>query len=94
MEAELPNLRQGCQELLTRMNEVERNSTQRRDELSRAYVKMQGDPKRGHTKDISESKAAMTLKVLTDEKAQRKEWYAKFVNVMAQVRPGIRGVLS
>ena len=35
----------------------------------------------------------MTLKVLTDERAQHKEWHAKFARVMAQVRPGIRDVL-
>ena len=52
----MANFRYGYQELLTRMNEVERNSNQRLDELSRAYVKMQGDPKRGRTKEISEAK--------------------------------------
>ena len=62
-------------------------------ELSRAYVRMQGDPGRGCQKEISESTAAMSLRVRADERAQRKKWHATFVNVMVQVRPGIRDIL-
>jgi len=93
LAAELGNLRRGYQELLTRLNEIERGHTQRLDELSRAYIKIQGDPRRGHHKEISESKAVMGLKVLSDDRAHYKEWHTKFVNVFSQVRPGIRDVL-
>ena len=44
-------------------------------------------------KDISESKAALGLRVLPDDRPQHKEWHAKFVNAMAKVRPGFRGIL-
>ena len=54
MAAELGNLRRGYQELLTRVNEIERGHAQRLDELSRAYIRIQGDPRRGHHKDISD----------------------------------------
>ena len=91
--AELVNLRRGYQELLTRAHETDRGHAQRLDELSRAYLKMQGDPKRGYHKEISESKAVTGLKVLSDDRAHYKEWNTKFVNVMSQVRPGIREVL-
>ena len=70
--AELVNLRRGYQELLTRVNEIERGHAQRLDELSRAYVKMQGDPRRGYHKELSESKAVMGLKVFNDDKAHYK----------------------
>ena len=91
--AELANLRRGYQELLTRINGIGRGHAQRPDELSSAYGKMQGGPRRGYHKEISESKAVMGLKVLSDDKAHYKEWNTKFVNVMLQVRPGIREVL-
>ena len=87
------NLRRGYQELLTRANDIERGHAQRLDELSRAYVKMQGDPGHGYHKDILESKAVMGLEVLSDDRAHYKEWHTKFVNAMSQVRPGIREVL-
>ena len=70
---------------------MNRNSTQRLGELPRAYVKIQGEPRQGYQKEISESKAVMSMKVLTEERTQNNEWHAKFVNVISQVRPGIRG---
>ena len=91
---ELVNFRRGYQELLTRAHDIELGHAQRLDELSRAYVKMQGDPKRGYHKEISESKAVMGLKVLNDDRAHYKEWNTKFVNVMSQVLPDIREVLK
>jgi hypothetical protein len=87
VEAEVVNLRRGYQELLNRVNDIERNSAQRLDELSRAYVKIQGAPKQGNQKEISKSKAVMNLKILPEERTQFKKWNAKIVNVMSQVRP-------
>ena len=55
---------------------------------------MQGDPRRGYHKEISDSEAVMGLKVLSDDRAHYKKWNTKFVNVMSQVRPGIREVLQ
>ena len=51
-------------------------------------------PSQGHAKDISECKAMIGLRVLTDDRAQHKEWRAKFVNVVPQARPGIREILK
>ena len=73
MEAEVVNLRRGYQELLSRVNEMDRNSTQRLDELSRAYVKIQGELRQGYQKEISASKAAISLKVFAEERTQYKE---------------------
>ena len=73
VEAEVVGLKQGCQELLTRVNDLERSSTHRWDELSRAYTKAQGDPKQGRENEISESKAVMSINVLAEERAQYKE---------------------
>ena len=57
-------------------------------------MKIQGDPRQGREKEIPESKAVISLKVLTEERAKHKEWHAKLVNVMSQIRPGIREVLK
>ena len=73
---------------------MDRNSIQRLDELSRAYVKSQGEPRQRYQKENSESKAVMSLQVLTEERTQHKEWHAIFVNVLPQVRPGIRDILK
>ena len=62
MDAEVVGLRRGYQELLTRVNDMERNWTQRLDELSRGYVKFQGDPGQGREREISKSKAIMSMK--------------------------------
>ena len=94
IEAKYVQLRRGYQELLTRVNHMDRSATQRLGELSRAYVKIQGDPRQGYQKEISESKAAISLKVLTEERTQYKAWHAQFVNAMSQVRPDIRDVLK
>ena len=36
----------------------------------------------------------MVMKLLGDDRAAHKEWHAKFVNVMTQVRPGIGIILK
>ena len=95
--------RQGMQELLARVIELERGIAQsdrrerellaRVEELRAAAARGQGDA-RNKVKEISESKAIMGLKVLGEDRAAYKEWHTKFVNVMAQLRPGIRPILK
>jgi len=99
---EMEQWRQGMQELLARVIELERGIAQsdRRErellarvEELRAAARGQGDA-RNKVKEISESKAVMGLKVLGEDRAAYKEWHTKFVNVMAQLRPGIRPILK
>ena len=95
--------RRGMQELLARVIELERGIAQsdrrerellaRVEELTRAAARSQGEV-RNQVKEISESKAVMGLKVLGEDRAAYKEWHTKFVNVMAQLRPGIRPILK
>ena len=35
----------------------------------------------------------LNLRVLTDYRAGHKEWHTKFINVMSQVRPGMRDLI-
>ena len=90
------------QELVARVLELERGIPQsdrrerelltRVEELTRAAARNQGEA-RNPVREISESKAVMGLKVLSDDRAHYKEWRTKFVNVLSQVRPGIREIL-
>ena len=78
-----------------RRNELELRS--RVDEMARAVIRNQGGNQGGgggqRDRNISEYTAVLNLRVLTDDRAGRKEWRAKFINVMSQVRPGVRDLL-
>ena len=62
------------------------------DEMTQAIVSSQREIKNRVT-EISESNAVMAMKVHVDDRAAYKEWRAKFVNVMSQLRPGISTIL-
>ena len=95
--------RQGVQELLARVIELERGIAQRDhrerellariEEMTRVSSRGQGEA-RNQVREVSESKAVVGLKVLGEDKSAYKEWHTKFVNVMAQLRPGIRPILK
>ena len=67
------------------------------DEVIRVVIRSQGGNQGGggglRDRNISEYKAVLNLKVLTDFRAGPKEWHTKFINVMSQVRPGTRDLL-
>ena len=67
------------------------------DEVIRVVIRNHGGNQGGgggpRDRNISEYKAVLNLRVLTDDRAGRKEWRAKFINVMSQVRPGVRDLL-
>ena len=100
---EMEQWRQGMQGLMTRVIELERGIAQRdhrerellarMEEMTRAAARGQGEV-RNQVREVSEGKAVMGLKVLGDDRATYKEWHTKFVNVMAQLRPGISPILK
>ena len=100
---EMEQWRQGMQGLMTRVIELERGIAQRdhrerellarMEEMTRAAARGQGEV-RNQVREVSESKAVMGLKVLGEDRAAYKEWHTKFVNVMAQLRPGMRPILK
>ena len=71
----------------------ERELVTRVDELTRAVVRNQGNG-RDRVKEISESKAVAGMSILGNDRAVYKEWHTQFVNVMSQLRPGIRPILK
>ena len=83
-----------------REQELRRNEQELRnrvDEMARVVIRNQGGNQGGggghRDRNISEYKAVLNLRVLTDDLAGYKEWRTKFINVMSQVRPGMRDLI-
>ena len=79
-----------------REQELRRNAQELRgrvDEVTRMLMRNQGGGGNARERHISEFKAVLNHRVLTDDRAGHKDWHAKFINVMSQVRPGMRDML-
>ena len=61
--------------------------------MARTVMRNQGRGGNARERTFSEFKVVLNLRVLTDDRAEYKEWHAKFINVMSQVRPGMRDML-
>ena len=75
--------------LALQSNQREQELRGRIDDMVRAVLRNQGG---GANRDrsISEFKVVLHLRVLTDDRSGHKEWRTKFVNLISQVRPGMR----
>ena len=83
-----------------REQELRRNEQELRtriDEVARVVIRNQGGNQGGggghRDRNISEYKAVLNLRVLTDDRAGHEEWHTKFINVMSQVCPEMRDLL-
>jgi hypothetical protein len=90
----LENRTTELERLAIQSNQREQELRTRLEEVIRAVIRNQASAGTNRDRNISEFRAVLNLKILTDDRAGYKDWHTKFVNAMSQARPGMRELLQ